>query len=138
MIPQRLIDSARSLVGTPYLHQGRTPDGVDCIGFVALAARLAGVDLAAHFSDPGRYGREPSPLFLAITERHSQRIEKPVPGAAILFVWGTQKWPRHVALYTERATIIHADARRRQVVEHGYAGVWVRTTHSIWVHPEFA
>ena len=36
-----LVDAARSLIGTPFRHHGRTRLGVDCVGLVVLARRLA-------------------------------------------------------------------------------------------------
>lgn len=133
---ERLIAHARALIGTRWLHQGRTVDGVDCIGFVALAARKAGVDLT-RYEDHRKYGHGPSPLFLQTVQEHSQRLDAPVPGAGILLRWGTEPYPRHAAIFTERGTIIHAHARCG-VVEHGYRAMWVRQTHSIWKIPGVA
>jgi hypothetical protein len=40
----------------------------------------------------------------------------------------------HLALCTGE-TLIHACASRKQVIEHGYRGVWKRLTHSVWLLP---
>ena len=131
------IDAARRMVGTPWLHQGRTPAGVDCIGMVLESSRNAGLDLIAHLGieDPKGYGRNPSPELLARVEQYGIPIDKPVPGCVIFFQFPSEKRPRHFAIYTERGTMIHADSRRGKVVEHGYRALWVKWTHSLWLVP---
>lgn len=133
---QRLIDAARALVGTKYLHQGRNAAGVDCIGFVALAAQRAGLDLVRIVGgDVRNYTQAASPDFLARVQAYATRIDAPVPGALVLFKWPAPTYPQHAAIYTERGTIIHALLRRRQVVEHGYRDRWLAITHSVWKIP---
>lgn len=134
---QALIDAARALVGTRYRHQGReAASGVDCIGFVGLAMRNAGGDLATAFGgDVVNYSRNANPQFFNIVARHATRIDAPVPGGLVLFKWKGPQWPQHGALYTERNSIIHALLIRRQVVEHGYVGKWCELAHSFWKLP---
>jgi len=133
---QRLIDEARALVGTRYLHQGRNAAGVDCLGFITLAASRAGLDLWTPVGgDRRNYSPSATPDFLAVVQQHATRVDAPVPGAMILFKWPGPSFPQHAAIYTERATIIHALMRRRQVVEHGYRDRWLSITHSVWKIP---
>jgi cell wall-associated NlpC family hydrolase len=134
---QNLIDQARKMVGTKWLHQGRSPGGVDCIGFLDVSAKRAGLDFEKMLGInlPVNYGRHPQPDLLRAYEAHATRIDKPIPGAVLLMQFNGEKYPRHVALYTERATIIHANAVRGVIVEHGYRAAWPRWTHSIWRLP---
>lgn len=135
---QRLIDEARLLVGTPWQHQGRTRFGVDCIGFIDLACRNGGLDLAQYcgIRDDRNYGRSPDPVLLARVERFCTRIERLTPGCLLFFQFPGDRLPRHFGLYTERDTVIHGESKiRRQVVEHGYRAHWVRWTHSMWLLP---
>lgn len=53
-----ILDSARSLVGTPYRFGGASPaDGFDCSGLVAYVARLHGIPLPRIVADQFAAGR---------------------------------------------------------------------------------
>ena len=135
---QKLIAEARKLVGTPWKHQGRSMMGVDCIGFVDLAARNGGHDIAAHcgIQDERNYARAPDPVLLARVEKFCTQIHQPVPGCLLFFRFPGDRLPRHFGIFTERDTVIHAESKMRgQVVEHGYRAHWVRWTHSMWKLP---
>ena len=53
---EAVVAQARTWLGTPWRHQGRSPRGVDCAGLVVLVARALG--LADH--DVAGYGRHSS------------------------------------------------------------------------------
>ena len=58
MIPAgAVVAAARGWIGVPYLHQGRSRSGIDCIGLVLQVAREAGIGPAD--LDFRRYGRMP-------------------------------------------------------------------------------
>jgi cell wall-associated NlpC family hydrolase len=42
--PNAIIAAARSWLGVPWRHQGRTRQGVDCAGLVVLVGRGLGLD----------------------------------------------------------------------------------------------
>lgn len=135
----RLLAAARALVGTPFLHQGRGANGADCIGFFGVVTQAVGLDLPrlCGFKPIANYDRAANPALLALIEAHATRLAAPVPGAGLLIQFPGAKYPQHTALYTDRGTIIHADARRRRerVVEVGFRGVWPRLLHSAWRIP---
>jgi cell wall-associated NlpC family hydrolase len=134
---QSLIAQARRLVGVPYAHQGRSVHGIDCIGFIAISATSAGVDLVklTGLEDRRDYGRKPTSHLLSLVARSCTRVRVTEPGLMILFRFPNERAPQHLAILTDTNTIVHADAKRGCVVEHGYRGQWLRWTHSLWHIP---
>lgn len=55
-----IIDGARSLIGTPFLHQGRDPKvGVDCQGFILSVGALVGYQFTREWpNNHRRYGND--------------------------------------------------------------------------------
>jgi cell wall-associated NlpC family hydrolase len=51
----KLVEQARTYLGTPWRHLGRSRDGIDCAGVVICAY----ADLGIVIPDIERYGREP-------------------------------------------------------------------------------
>lgn len=128
-----LLDEARTWVGVPFLHQGRTRNGVDCAGFVVALMRSAG-QLPADFQDVCNYSRRPSGELFALISRHCERAFTECPGLLVLIRWPRDTQPSHVAVLTG-PTLIHCYQRKRAVVEHSYRGSWKRDTHSLWKLP---
>ena len=56
MTPEQYIAAARSYIGVPWQHQGRTRFGLDCVGLLICAAWDCGVEVLT----PNTYGREPT------------------------------------------------------------------------------
>lgn len=130
-----VIGIARSFIGVPFLHQGRSRAGVDCLGLVICTLQEQGI-LPPNF-ERRDYARHPSTND-QLTEgvaRYCTRLEQPQPGCMLTLAW--HRNPPHVALYSERDTLIHADARRgvERVVEHGYRGPWRRLRAVAWALP---
>ena len=111
------VAAARSYVGVPWRHLGRSRTGVDCIGLVLLAAREAGWDLA----DPAPYAREPQGTrLLEGILAHATRVAEAAPGDVLLFRMGL--YGGHVGIASVHPAwgvpaCLHAYAPRRQVVE---------------------
>lgn len=137
MIPApSLIGEARSWVGVPFVHQGRSRHGVDCAGFVVALMRSAG-ELPADFEDVSNYARRPNGELLTLISRYCSRTSQEYPGLLVLIRWPRDVQPSHVALLTG-PTLIHCYERRGAVVEHSYRGAWRRDTHSLWMLPGVA
>lgn len=51
-----IVSVARSLIGVPFVHQGRSSNGVDCVGFAVLIAQHFGIKVV----DMTAYNRTPS------------------------------------------------------------------------------
>jgi cell wall-associated NlpC family hydrolase len=137
---QSLIAQVRLLVGVPFVHQGRSVHGVDCIGAIALAAINAGLDpeAATGLKDTRDYGRSATPQLLAMVSRSCTRVRQAEPGLLVLFRFPDERDPQHFAILTDRRTVVHADAKQGRVVEHGYRGLWLKWTHSLWRIPGVA
>lgn len=111
--------------------------GVDCGGFVDLAARIAGHDIAKYvgFRPPVGYSRGASPALYELTARYAERIVQPCPGCMVLFKFDGDKYPKHYGIVTYDCYVIHADATRGHVLEHGLRAPWSRWVHSYWKIP---
>lgn len=133
MIPAAaLIAQAREWVGVPFVHQGRSRVGADCLGSVAaIAAELGSRVLLQHL--PCNYGRNPQALLIEGLTNLCRNIELE-PAALILFQFPQAKFPSHAAIYTGES-IIHAFERVGKVVETSYGQPWLRLTHSVWALP---
>jgi cell wall-associated NlpC family hydrolase len=132
--PSVVIDCARSLVGTPYRHQGRTRSAVDCIGLlVVVAVELKLFDPA--YLIPANYSPRPVDGLL---EKHVLEVceltDEPLPGGIALFRWARQAPPAHCAVLGD-GTILHAYKTVGHVVEHGLRGKWPARVHSFYRLP---
>lgn len=132
----QFVEEVRKLKGVPWRHQGRTRFGVDCIGLVILACNNGGLDLTEYMglSLPPSYSRNPNPNSVSILSKHCTQVSRPITGCVLLFRFPDEKLPRHFGVFTGE-TIIHAEARSRRVVEHGYHSQWSKWTHSMWLVP---
>jgi len=127
-----LIAAARSFLGVPFRHLGRSRRGVDCLGLVVCSMQAIGREMA----DRKAYGRDP----VADGMAHAARAHFGAPvwrkgqpmslqsGDVVLMQWDQE--PNHVALITDYPhgglAVIHALAHKsvRRVVEHRLAGPW--------------
>lgn len=122
-----IIAAARACLGTPFVHQGRTPGaGVDCAGLIILAARAAGITINA----PEGYAlpAHPQQLMHALQQLHPSALIE--GGSVLLFRMGGQ--PQHVALATSPTTMIHAYAPAGKVVETTIGQAWLNRLIGIY------
>lgn len=130
----QLVSEARSWVGVPYIHQGRTRYGVDCIGLV-LCVRNAVAPWAALQREVRNYARHPQDgLLLQRVQANCAQLDAPEDGAMILIRWPKTPQPSHVAIYAG-GNLIHAYQKARCVVETGFRAHWARNAHSFWRLP---
>ena len=114
-----LIVAARAYLGVPFVHQGRTRHGLDCIGLLVCAARDAG----ARIEDRADYPRDPNGRLPIELDRQFDAVDARIPGDILLMRFAGE--PQHIALYTG-ATLIHSYASIRRVVEHRLDIKWAR------------
>jgi len=112
-IDRQFVAAARSYLGVPWVRQGRSRQGVDCIGLVVLAARDCGmnVTMAATYGDTQAYW-EMKPILI----EHCARVGYPGEGIIVLY-----KNPAilHLGVLTAEGTVIHAFGPKNKVVESG-------------------
>jgi len=128
-----LIVQARTWIGVPFVHQGRSRYGVDCIGFVMTLMREVG-GLPQDFAYSKNYARRPTFELFDFISQHFERSAATAPGLMVLIRWPNDQYASHLAILTG-PTIIHCYERMRGVVEHSYRGSWRRDTHSLWKLP---
>lgn len=129
-----VIAIARSWLGVPFVHQGRSRLGVDCAGLIIEVMREADC-LPAGFTSPRAYGRAPVQEMKTTADAFLVRHRgAALPGAIILIRWPQHPHASHVALCTGE-TIVHAYQRAGAVVENAYRGRWVRDTAAVYCIP---
>lgn len=130
-----IIKEARTWIGVKWRHQGRTREGVDCIGIIQCTAKV----LALTSYDNTLYRR----VFDKdeITEHFRKAECTPIPylqaKQADILIIREFHIPYHCVLlsYNEEY-IIHAHAIRRKVVEELYTEKWRKNVVSAWRLPE--
>lgn len=127
----QVVEAARSYIGVPWRHLGRSRRGLDCAGLLMLAVKDSeGVELEA----PERYGRDPFNMGLQTYLSKAADLvwsgakgkctyEALMVGDGVLMA--PASLPRHLAIVGDstmyRFSLIHADGTPGvgKVVEHG-------------------
>lgn len=132
----QIVEEARSYLGTKWLHQGRTRDGVDCAGLVVCVGN--GLGLIQY--DRNDYQRNPNGSAFLHFFTEGGGVQKPIteakPGDILVLREGT--YPCHTALVGEKRgglTIIHAFVVRHQVVEEPLTGAWLAKRVACFQYP---
>lgn len=127
-----IVRVARSWVGVPYRHQGRSRAGVDCVGLLMVVAR----ELGLSDYEFGTYRRLPDPRVL-LGELAAQLERVAVADARAGDVW-LMAWhadPQHLAIVADRGRIIHAYSQPRAVVEHIADAQWRERVRGAYAFP---
>ena len=126
--PDELIRIARTWLGVPFAHQGRSRTGVDCGGLLICIGRDAGLDIA----EPPVYSASPDPDLIRVqlaTHCDEIAIQDCQPGDVIWLSFAGD--PRHVGLVTDIG-LLHAWAKPAKVVEHRIDATWQRRIRAAW------
>lgn len=130
----QIVAEARTWLGVPFAHQGRTRAGTDCGGLVGAVAVSVGVLPATWWADEfdpihGGYARTPAHGALQrICEAFMTAIDPPAiqPGDVVLMAFATE--PQHLGIVADYVhgglSIIHALSSAGRVAEHRLAPEW--------------
>lgn len=129
-----VIKEARTYLGTPWVHQGRTRKGVDCVGFIVLAFAKFNIPI---YELKG-YSRHPDGVLLRKTmseQDHFKEVYNIQEGDVLLF--RIRREPQHVGLVTNSNTadfgIIHSyNGGVKKVIEHDLADYWKKRIVAIY------
>ena len=118
---QAVVDMARTVLETPFRHQGRTPLGLDCVGLIMYIGVQLGHPMPV---DYGAYRRAPKPEeFLRLFNEYMvrKRVIDMAPGDCVLL--RDNMFTTHCCIYdivNGQENIIHALAPRRRVLEEPF------------------
>lgn len=109
----RIVTEARSLIGVPFRHRGRTRDGLDCAGVIAYVRRMAlgaSDDFTSYTETPTEetVARELGRVAMAIPPEEAR------PGDVVVLRFNGAA--THLGILT-RDAVIHADRVDGGVVE---------------------
>lgn len=107
---------AQTFLGVPWQHQGRTRDGVDCVGLVYAVYAALGYPTSHVVIPP--YRTQPDGTLLSIFDRYMTRIPLKAIGNGSVAVFAFAGSPYHAGIVADvhSSSLIHAFAGKRAVV----------------------
>lgn len=124
--------AAREWLGVPFRHQGRSRNGIDCVGLCVLSLRACGFPV----DDVMDYPRDPDGRLLAGLR---ERLGDPVSGYGVgdIVVAAFPKRERHIAILGDYVhgglSIIHAwSGGPGRVVEVGFDNRWQARVRGVY------
>ena len=124
-LQNKAILAARSYLGVPYFHTGRSRLGLDCGGLLVMVSRDCGF---RHHDLPSSYSRRPNPRFQQLLDRQMLVLgpDDPIEPADWYLFWMEERGVgQHVAMRTDRG-IIHANEQAGRVIETELPGHYER------------
>lgn len=94
-VNKKTVDVANSLVGTPYLYGGNTPEGLDCSGLIYYAFNQGGLKI----------GRESSEGYF---NGNTTQVNNPIAGDLVFFENTYKDGISHMGIYIGNNKFIHA------------------------------
>jgi len=127
----QLVISAREWLGTKWMHnQCKKGLGVDCVNFLYAVGVDAGLKLSPI---PERYNRVARGDDIAdYLSRHFEKKDDLTIEEGNILLFKFSGYNNHVAIATSSATMIHASANHKKVVEHSIDGKWQRILKGVW------
>lgn len=133
--PWQIIQAARTLINTPYKHQGRTATKeLDCLGVVILTAKIAGI-LTPEF-DYLNYPAVANGALERILPNFCGKLNELCEGAIATFdVEGEANHCGIISLYRGSWGLIHAYENAKRVREHELISFWADKIVNIYAFP---
>lgn len=140
------VSIAREFLGVRWQHQGRTEQGIDCVGLLVVPAiRLGVLQPGDDITDYPR--QQDGSQLSALLHRHCARLPRWQDGhlGDILAIKFTDQ-PQHVAIITRSydprwgCFVIHAFGNSEiggQVIEHRLDQIWLQS-HRARIHAAFS
>lgn len=135
MTPADIVTEARSWIDVPYQHQGRTRNGIDCLGLLVMIARR--FDVTDY--DELTYSRNPSGARMRrLLSLHLQPISIAEAGVGDVLHLAAGNEPQHVAIISrvDPLYFIHATSEFGRVVEQRIDDAGVRAVRGVYRVPE--
>lgn len=127
-----IITEARDWIGVPWRHQGRSRQGLDCIGLVIVVCGALDI---LHYKFTA-YRRSPSQY--ALIERfyeHFDRVQESDIGEGGLVLMRENIYPCHAAWVANEKSIIHASWHHKCVTEERIEPYRDKITHYLKLKP---
>jgi cell wall-associated NlpC family hydrolase len=120
---QQIVATALTYLDTPFVHQGRSKSGIDCIGLAVCVAH----DLGLTEFDETNYERDPdSGRLVELLNEHMDR--KPLllaePSDLLLMSLSAGR-PKHVAIMVDYDMLIHTYYAAGRVVLNTFSNQWL-------------
>lgn len=128
------VKAARSYLGVPFRHQGRSRRGLDCAGLFVAAIS----DIGRTFFNVAAYSREPlnSGLRTAVVTNLGDPIQKADMREGDVALMRFRGEPSHVGIITNYPlggfALLHTFAQMKKVVEHRIDEEWMRNIVGVW------
>jgi cell wall-associated NlpC family hydrolase len=119
----QIVEEARRWLGVRWLHQGRSQQGVDCVGLPIMVFQ-ATKGSTLDFTGYARQASDEAMLEICAAHMQPVPLDLMAPGDVVVMRFDNQ---RHMAMlgdYPGGLSLIHAHARARRVVEHRMDEAW--------------
>lgn len=137
----RLVEQARTYIGTPWRHRGRNRRGIDCGGLIVCVY----ADLGVKLPDIERYGREPHKdgLMRAVRAAFGEPVACPSIGDVVVMTSAAYgaKEPHHMGIIGDHQhhglSLIHSDGEHgvSRVIEVGLSETYRRRIVAVFRRP---
>ena len=114
-----IANTAKSLLGTPYVWAGESRNGYDCSGFMKSVYARFGIQLPRVSIDQGRAGAPVRPDISALKT------------GDLIYFRTEKKYPHHVGMYLGNGNFIHAAGGRGVVIDSFYTSPLRESVRSI-------